>query len=103
MYGSDKPFQAARSRGVMLLIRAMPNKVSPRRTVAVCPGLGTEVRGVVEADELDHARALEICFPYLGEMAGVYSDWTPLQHRGQLFPEDVDADDPWQFRNFRVV
>ncbi|HYF08045.1 MAG TPA: saccharopine dehydrogenase C-terminal domain-containing protein [Acetobacteraceae bacterium] len=60
-------------------------------------------RGVVESDEMDHARILEIAGPYLGEMAGVYSDWTPLQDRGRLFPEEVDAADPWQFRNFRVT
>jgi homospermidine synthase len=35
-------------------------------------------------------------------MAGVYSDWTPLQGRGALFPEATDPD-PWQFSNFRVV
>jgi homospermidine synthase len=60
-------------------------------------------RGVVESDEMDHARILEICAPYLGEVVGVYSDWTPLQGRGVLFPEDVDQDDPWQFRNIRVT
>jgi homospermidine synthase len=35
-------------------------------------------------------------------MAGVYGDWTPLQGRGRLFPEDVDYEDPWQFGNVRV-
>jgi homospermidine synthase len=59
--------------------------------------------GVVEADEIDHARVLEITIPYLGTMAGAYSDWTPLLKRGELFAEDVDATDPWQFKNFRVV
>ncbi len=57
----------------------------------------------MEADELDHARALAICRPYLGEIAGVYSGWTPLLHRGALFPEEVDMRDPWQFANFRVT
>ncbi|MDF3076019.1 MAG: homospermidine synthase, partial [Alphaproteobacteria bacterium] len=60
-------------------------------------------RGLVEADEMDFARNLEICMPYLGPVVGVYSDWTPLQEREQLFPEDLDRDDPWQFKNFRVV
>lgn len=60
-------------------------------------------QGVVEADEIDHARVLEICAPYLGDVVGVYSDWTPLQDRGVLFPEEVDASDPWQFQNFRVA
>jgi homospermidine synthase len=59
-------------------------------------------RGVVEADEMDFARNLEICLPYLGPVVGKYSDWTPLQDRGRLFPEEVDKADPWQFKNFRV-
>ena len=40
--------------------------------------------------------------PYLGEMVGVYSDWTPLADRESLFAEDLDPSDPWQFKNFRV-
>ena len=60
-------------------------------------------RGVVEADEMDFARNLEICRPYLGPVVGRYSAWTPLQDRGVLFPEDLDKADPWQFKNFRVV
>ena len=60
-------------------------------------------RGVVEADEMDFARNLEICLPYLGPVVGKYGDWTPLQDRGVLFPEDLDKSDPWQFKNFRVT
>src|SRR5512139_31321 len=60
-------------------------------------------RGIVEADEMDFARNLDICMPYLGPVVGKYSDWTPLKDRDGLFPEDIDADDPWQFRNFRVT
>jgi len=60
-------------------------------------------RGIVEADEMDFDRNLQICMPYLGPVVGRYASWTPLQERGQLFPEDVDPSDPWQFRNFRVV
>jgi len=59
-------------------------------------------RGVVEPDELPHAQILDWCRPYLGELGGVYTDWTPLLGRGQLYAEDVDRDDPWQFKNFRV-
>jgi homospermidine synthase len=59
--------------------------------------------GVVEAESLDHARILEIALPYLGVMAGEYSSWTPLFERGVMFPEDLDATDPWQFKNFRVL
>jgi len=60
-------------------------------------------RGVVEPDEMDHARILEITRPYLGKLVGSYSHWTPLKDRGRLFPEDLDESDPWQFKNFRVL
>lgn len=59
-------------------------------------------RGVVEPEQMDFARVLEICLPYLGPIAGVYTDWTPLTDRGRLFPEDVDHSDPWQFSNVRI-
>ncbi|HUY83142.1 MAG TPA: saccharopine dehydrogenase C-terminal domain-containing protein [Steroidobacteraceae bacterium] len=60
-------------------------------------------RGIVEPDEMDFERTLEICSPYLGKIVGKYTDWTPLERRGELFPEDLDHDDPWQFKNVRVV
>lgn len=59
--------------------------------------------GIVEPEELNHQRVLEIAGQYLGKLVGSYSDWTPLEGRGVLFPEDVDTSDPWQFKNFRVV
>jgi homospermidine synthase len=59
-------------------------------------------RGVVDPEALPYDFVLEICRPYLGELVGIYTDWTPLADRNSLFPEDVDASDPWQFKNFRV-
>ncbi len=59
--------------------------------------------GLVEPDDMDHARMLEIARPYLGEVVGAYSDWTPLAGRESLFPEPLDRSDPWQFKNFRVA
>jgi homospermidine synthase len=83
------------------------NATSLQVTAAVLAGviwaMENPRRGVVESDEMDHDRILEICRPYLGDVVGVYSDWTPLQDRGVLFPEDVDRADPWQFRNIRVA
>ena len=55
--------------------------------------------GIVEADEMDYRRCLEMQTPYLGPVVGVYTDWTPLEDRPGLFPEDIDQSDPWQFRN----
>lgn len=58
--------------------------------------------GIVEADEMDHARCLEVQTPYLGPVAGYYSDWTPLEGRPGFFPDDIDTANPWSFRNVLV-
>ncbi len=74
--------------------------------VAVLSGLvwamENPAQGIVEPDEMDFRRNLEICKPYLGPVVGSYTDWTPLTGRNSLFKEDVDADDPWQFKNVLV-
>jgi homospermidine synthase len=59
--------------------------------------------GLVEPEEIDFRRILDICRPYLGELVGAYTDWTPLQDRERLFPEELDKSDPWQFSNIRVA
>jgi homospermidine synthase len=58
---------------------------------------------MVEPEEVDYRRVLDIANPYLGPVVGAYTDWTPLDGRGQLFPEDLDHGDPWQFKNIRVI
>ncbi|HEX5318445.1 MAG TPA: saccharopine dehydrogenase C-terminal domain-containing protein [Stellaceae bacterium] len=100
-YGSRLSIEEAR--------RVAPhnNATSLQVTAAVLAGIIWAIenprRGIVEPDEMDFARVLEIAGPYLGEMVGVWGDWTPLQDREILFPEDLDRDDPWQFKNIRVV
>ncbi len=59
--------------------------------------------GIVEPDDIDYKRVLEICRPYLGKVVGEYSEWHPLVDRSRMFPEDLDETDPWQFKNIRVV
>lgn len=82
------------------------NATSLQVTVAVLAGLVWALenpeQGLVEPDEMDFRRVLEICLPYLGPVVGRYTDWNPLFDRGGLFPEDLDRDDPWQFKNVRV-
>lgn len=58
--------------------------------------------GIVETDEMDFNRCLEVQKPYLGPVKGYYTDWTPLEGRPGLFKEDIDEKDPWQFRNILV-
>lgn len=59
--------------------------------------------GILDPDEMDFREVMEVARPYLGEMVGVYGDWTPLEHRNTLFPELVDSGDPWQFLNVLVT
>ncbi len=58
--------------------------------------------GIVETDEMDYRRCLEVQRPYLGSVRGYYTDWTPLADRPGFYPEDIDTADPWQFRNVLV-
>ncbi|MGE5537739.1 MAG: homospermidine synthase [Gemmatimonas sp.] len=100
-YGSRLSIDAAR--------KLVPhnNATSLQVTVAVLAGMIWAIEnpraGIVEADHMDHVRVMDIARPYLGEVVGVYSDWTPLEGRNRLFPEEVDSSDPWQFKNFRVA
>ena len=99
-YGSQLSIEEARA------LAPLNNATSLQVTATVLAGIIWAIenprRGVVEPDELDFARILDIARPYLGPMVGAYTDWTPLQDREQLFPEDLAREDPWQFRNFRV-
>jgi homospermidine synthase len=55
--------------------------------------------GIVETDEIDHGRCLQIQRPYLGPIEAHYTDWTPLTNRWELFPEEDEVSEPWAFRN----
>src|SRR5262249_11416447 len=83
------------------------NATSLQVTAAVLGGVIWAIehpaRGIVEPEELDFARILEIAGPYLGDVVGVYGDSTPLQDRERLFREDLHREDPWQFKNIGVV
>ena len=100
-YGSQLSIEEAR--------KLVPhnNATSMQVTVAVLAGMVWAIenpsRGVVEPDEMDYQRNLEVCMPYLGPVVGVYTDWNPLFDRSRLFPEDLDMGDPWQFKNVRVM
>jgi homospermidine synthase len=83
------------------------NATSLQVTAAVLGGVIWAIehpqQGIVEPEDIDFSRILEIARPYLGEVVGVYGEWSPLENREGLFPEDLDRDDPWQFKNIRVV
>jgi len=99
-YGSQLSIQEARQ------LVPYNSATSLQVCVAVLSGviwaMENPQKGIVEPDEIDFRRNLEICMPYLGPVVGVYSAWTPLFERGRLFPEDLDTSDPWQFKNVIV-
>ncbi|MEQ1582286.1 MAG: saccharopine dehydrogenase C-terminal domain-containing protein [Steroidobacteraceae bacterium] len=100
-YGSQLSIQEARE------LAPFNSATSLQVCVSVLAGLVWAIEnpnaGVVEPDEIDFRRILEICKPYLGPVVGEYTDWHPLVERGRLFEEDLDLTDPWQFKNIRVV
>jgi homospermidine synthase len=99
-FGSQLSIQEARK------LAPHNNATSLQVCVSVLSGvvwaLENPTRGIVEPDEMDFRRNLEICRPYLGTVTGEYTDWTPLFDRERLFEEDLDKSDPWQFKNVRV-
>ncbi len=100
-YGSQLSIDEARK------LAPYNSATSLQVTVAALAGMIWAIEnpamGIVEPDEIDFRRNLEICRPYLGPVVGKYTDWTPLFDRGRLFPEDLDESDPWQFKNIRVI
>lgn len=97
-YGSQLSIEETRN------LAPYQNATGLQVTAAVLAGmvwaLENPTRGVVEADEMDFDRILDVAGPYLGPVVGEYTDWTPLEGRNDgLFPEDVDDSDPWRFRN----
>ncbi|HUX64824.1 homospermidine synthase [Sulfuricella sp.] len=100
-YGSRLSIEQARQ------LAPYNNATSMQVAAGVLAGMVWALRnpraGVVEPDDLDHETVLEIAKPYLGEVVGVYGDWTPLRDRGRPISEELDRDDPWQFSNVRVT
>ena len=99
-YGSRLSIEQART------LCPLNNATSLQTAVGVLGGVVWAMRhpeaGIVDPEDMDFREVLEVASPYLGEMVGVFSDWTPLAGRGALFEEDVDRTDPWQFKNVRV-
>ncbi|QXX76029.1 homospermidine synthase [Methylovirgula sp. HY1] len=99
-YGSQLSIEETRK--IALYQNATGLQVSSAVLAGMVWALENPTAGIVEADEVDFRRCLEVQMPYLGPVIGEYTDWTPLTDRAQLFPEDLDLEDPWQFKNVIV-
>jgi homospermidine synthase len=99
-YGSRLTIQEARK------LAPYQNATGMQVTSSVLAGIVWAIEnpneGVVEADEMDHKRCLEVQRPYLGKVGGTYTKWTPLDSRLNLFDAKFDRKDPWQFSNILV-
>ena len=100
-YGSQLTIQEARK--LAPYNNATSLQVAAGVLGAVVWAMENPAEGIIDPDDVDFQRVLEIANPYLGKLVGVYTDWTPLEGRNHPFPEDLDTSDPWQFKNFRVI
>lgn len=96
-YGSRLSIQETRA------LAPFQNATGLQVTSAVLAGMVWALEnpdaGIVETDEMDHRRCLEIQRPYLGRVEAHYTDWTPISTRWAQFAEEIDESDPWQFQN----
>ncbi len=99
-FGSELTIEEARS------LAPYQSATGMQVTSAVLAGLVWAIEnpneGIVETEEMDFERCLEIQRPYLGAVNGYYTDWTPLEGFDGLFDEPADKRDPWQFSNILV-
>lgn len=100
-YGSQLSIEETRK------LAPYQNATGLQVTSAVIAGMAWALEnpqaGIVEADEMDFQKCLEWQTPYLGPVKGYYTDWNPIKDRQHsFFPEDIDATDPWQFKNILV-
>lgn len=59
--------------------------------------------GYVEPEALPFEEILKVSFKYLGPMASVQSDWTPIVGNQSIYPRKLDLSEPWAFENFQVI
>jgi homospermidine synthase len=98
-YGSQLSIEEARRH--VPYANATSVQVAAGALAAVVWAIRNPRRGIVEPDELEFEDCLATATPYLGQLVGEFTAWTPLQGRGELFDEDLDVDAPWQLRNVR--
>lgn len=97
-YGSQLDIESTRKRA------PNQNATALQVTSAVIAGmvwaLENPEAGLVECDEMDYKRCLEVQHDYISPVRGYYTDWNPLKNiRHNLNKEDFDLSDPWQFKN----
>lgn len=99
-YGSQLDIRSARE--LVEFNTATTLQVTSAVLAAVIWMIRNPRKGLLEADDIPHDEILSLMMPYISPVVGVFTEWTPLNGRGILFPmEDIDNSDPWQFKNMR--
>lgn len=76
-------------------------QVAAGAVAAAAWAMANPTRGYCEPEDLPHEQILRLARPWLGTIASLPTDWTPLKTSYGLFDEPWrDLDDPWQFANF---
>merc|ERR1712087_829314 len=75
-YGSQ--LEVHHSRKLCELNQATSLQVTATAVAGAILSIENPSKGVVEPDEIDHKRILDIITPYIAPVVGVYTDWTPL-------------------------
>ena len=58
--------------------------------------------GLVEPEDMDWRRVLEVATPFLGDVFGEHTSWHPLSNTDVLFPHTSESAEPWDFSNVRI-
>jgi homospermidine synthase len=99
-YGSQLSIDQARA--LVPLNNATTLQVAAPLVAGLIWAIEHPQEGVLEPDDLPHDAMLDFAMPYLGDVVGVRTDWTPLQDAPNLFDQHLDRGDPWQFTNVRI-
>lgn len=95
-YGSQLTIEEARE------LAPHQNATGLQVSSAVLAGIVWAIKnphaGLVEVDEIDFEDCLKTQTPYLGKVAGYYTDWNPLKTTTKQ-SDNLDTEDPWQFKN----
>lgn len=105
LYGHDKnaywygsQLNIEETRGLAPHQNATGLQVSSAVLAGIMWAIENPKAGLVEVDEIDFEHCLNTQMPYLGKVAGYYTDWNPLKTPGKDL-STLDNEDAWQFKN----
>ena len=106
LYGHDKNaywYGSQLSNSDTIQLAPYQNATGLQVTSAVLAGMVWAIenpkKGLVDTDEMDFQRCLEVQAPYIQPVKGFYTDWNPLMNTFNKNDNSFDLEDPWQFSN----